>query len=423
MKLFHLVIGRLSLVMFLILTVWASFFYFAVMDEVTDEIDDELEEYAETLIKSYKAGESMPNRSSGSNNQYFFREVDQQYALSHPECSIKDEVVYIESMKDDEPARVLTTIFSIDNVRWAELKISTPTIEKEDLRHAILGWVVFLYVALLLTIILVNIWVFVRHTKPLYILLDWIQHFRLGKENKPLNNQTRISEFRQLNEAVMKTSERSSRLFEEQKQFIGNASHEIQTPIAICMNRIEMLLEDDQLPEKSLDELAKIWHTLENMSRTNKSLLLLTKIDNNQFVEEEDCDLNEIMARYLTDFEEVYAYRKIKVCLQKEEAFIVHMNESLAGILAANLLKNAFVHNNDGGAIHITTGSTSLSISNNGHSTALDKDLLFRRFYQGHKKEGSTGLGLAIAYSICKVSHLHLSYNYADGQHTFTLSV
>ena len=119
------------------------------------------------------------------------------------------------------------------------------------------GWMIFLYIALLLTIIVINVWVFYRNMRPLYVLLHWLDKYRIGKGNEPLQNNTRVSEFRKLNEAAVRYAERSEQMFEQQKQFIGNASHEMQTPLAICRNRLEMLMEDENLSESQLEELMK----------------------------------------------------------------------------------------------------------------------------------------------------------------------
>ena len=104
-------------------------------------------------------------------------------------------------------------------------------------------------------------------------------------------------------------------MFEQQKQFIGNASHEIQTPLAICRNRLEMLMEDDSLSEKQLEELMKTHQTLEYITKLNKSLLLLSKIDNGQFTDTKEVDLNVLLKQYLEDYKEVYSYKNIEVSI------------------------------------------------------------------------------------------------------------
>lgn len=421
MKLFHLVLWRISLALIVVLTVWAGFFYMAVVEEVNDEVDDTLEDYSEGLIIRALSGEDMPTASNGSNNQYYLYEVSESYAASHPQITYRDEMVFITEKSETEPARVLITIFRTEDERYMELVVYTPTIEKLDLLRAILGWIIFLYVLLLLIILSINIWVFRKNMKPLYVLLKWLDTSQLGKKNEPLENTTKITEFRKLNAATMAFAERGEKLFEQQKTFIGNASHEMQTPLAICRNRLEMLMEDETLTEHQLNELIKTHQTLENLTRMNRSLLLLCKIENGQFVDTRSVCLNDILAHYLDDYKEVYAYRNITVTVTTDSSFCVEMNDSLVSVLVTNLLKNSFVHNIDGGFIYIKITANTFEISNTGEKP-LDRERIFERFYQGQKKEGSTGLGLALVDSICKANHLKIDYTYVENRHIFTKS-
>lgn len=421
MKLFHLVLWRISLALIVVLTVWAGFFYMAVVEEVNDEVDDTLEDYSEGLIIRALSGEDMPTASNGSNNQYYLYEVSESYAASHPQITYRDEMVFITEKSETEPARVLITIFRTEDERYMELVVYTPTIEKLDLLRAILGWIIFLYVLLLLIILSINIWVFRKNMKPLYVLLKWLDSSQLGKKNEPLENTTKITEFRKLNAATMAFAERGEKLFEQQKTFIGNASHEMQTPLAICRNRLEMLMEDETLTEHQLNELIKTHQTLENLTRMNRSLLLLCKIENGQFVDTRSVCLNDILAHYLDDYKEVYAYRNITVTVTTDSSFCVEMNDSLVSVLVTNLLKNSFVHNIDGGFIYIKITANTFEISNTGEKP-LDRERIFERFYQGQKKEGSTGLGLALVDSICKANHLKIDYTYVENRHIFTIS-
>lgn len=421
MKLFHLVLWRISLALIVVLTVWAGFFYMAVVEEVNDEVDDTLEDYSEGLIIRALSGEDMPTASNGSNNQYYLYEVSESYAASHPQITYRDEMVFITEKSETEPARVLITIFRTEDERYMELVVYTPTIEKLDLLRAILGWIIFLYVLLLLIILSINIWVFRKNMKPLYVLLKWLDSSQLGKKNEPLENTTKITEFRKLNAATMAFAERGEKLFEQQKTFIGNASHEMQTPLAICRNRLEMLMEDETLTEHQLNELIKTHQTLENLTRMNRSLLLLCKIENGQFADTRSVCLNDILAHYLDDYKEVYAYRNITVTVTTDSSFCVEMNDSLVSVLVTNLLKNSFVHNIDGGFIYIKITANTFEISNTGEKP-LDRERIFERFYQGQKKEGSTGLGLALVDFICKANHLTIDYTYVENRHIFTIS-
>lgn len=422
MKLFYRVLAHLLTGIFVILLGWAIVFYWGIMEEINDEVDDSLEDYSELVIIRSLAGKELPAHDNGSNNQYFLKEVDAFYALSKEAICYRDSMIYIAEKGETEPARILTTIFKDKDERYYELSVYTPTIEKRDLKEAIFQLLIGLFVVLLITILVINVWVFHQSMKPFYILLDWLEKFRLGKKNDVLDNPTHTTEFRKLNEAVSRFASHSEEMFEQQKQFIGNASHEIQTPLAICQNRLEMLMEDETLSEQQMGEIAKTCQTLEYVSKLNKSLLLLSKIDNSQFASVEKVCLNEILYRYLDDYQEVYDYKGITLDVHEKNTFNITMNGTLAVVLITNLLKNAFVHNIYKGKIQIEITSSNIRFGNTGKDEHLDEKHIFERFYQGSKKEGSTGLGLAIVDAICRQSQLSIQYQFVKGWHWFDIS-
>ena len=420
MKLFYRVLIHLLAGIFVVLSAWAFVFYWGMIEEVNDEVDDSLEDYSELIIMRSLAGKDLPSNDNGSNNQYFLREVDAAYALSKESICYRDSMVYIDEKNETEPARILTTLFKDKDERFYELSVYTPSIEKRDLKESIFYLLIGLFVILFVIILLINIWVFHRSMKPFYQLLEWLEHYRLGKNNEKLSIETHTTEFRKLNEAVSRYVAHSEEVFEKQKQFIGNASHELQTPLAICQNRLEMLLEDETLGEQQMSEIMKTYQTLEYLSKLNKSLLLLSKIDNHQFSEEKEVCLNEVLHRYMDDYQEVYAYRDITLRVEEEGELYWRMNETLAVVLITNLLKNAFVHNINKGSIRIVVSSSGIRFGNTASGSALDASRVFDRFYQGSKKkEGSTGLGLAIVDAVCRHSSLKIRYRFEEDMHWF----
>lgn len=423
MKLLYRIIIRMSAALLIVLAAWAVFFYIAMIDEVNDETDDMLEEYAEQIMIRALSGEELPATSNGSNNQYYLTAVTGSYARKHNRISYADSMVYIHEKQETEPARILTTIFKDDGGHYYELTVSTPTIEKKDLKEAILNWIIFLYLSLLLVIVAICARVFYRSLRPLYVLLKWLDNYKPGRINPPLDNDTKITEFRKLNEAAIRNAGRAEQLLEQQKQFIGNASHEMQTPLAICLNRLEMFVEENPLTEKQLEQIVKTQQTLGQLSRLNKSLLLLSRIDNGQFPEHENININSLVQRYLEDYQEVYGHRNITVTLQEEAPLNIDMNETLAGILVANLLKNAYTHNRESGSIHIRITAQALIFCNSGTPESLEGQPIFERFYKSGNKTSSTGLGLAIADAICRMQRLGLHYSFTREAHCFEIRV
>lgn len=421
MKLFYKVFIHLSLCAIVVLGLWAIWFYRAMVNEINDETDDSLEGYSEYIIKRSLAGDSLPSKDNGSNNQYFLIKVDEEYALSHPIISYKDEMVYIEHKRETEPARVLTTIFRDGAGEYYQLEVSIPTIEKADLLQSIFYLIILLYAALLVTFLFITTWVYRKSMRPLYVLLKWLESNRLGDMVSELQNNTETIEFRRLNEAVQHYAEYGEEVYQRQKQFIANASHELQTPLAICANRLEILMDDESLSEHQMGEIAKTLSTIDYATKLNRMLLLLSKIENSQFKEIEEVDVKKLIEEYVEDYKEVYEYKGIETEVVADGECVLKINATLATVLLTNLLKNAYVHNCEGGKISIRFSNKILEIANTGITVPLDPTLIFERFYRGEKKEGSTGLGLAIVKAICDENGYKLEYLFEKQMHLFRI--
>ena len=409
---------RLTAVLLPLMAVWGALFYFTMVDEIRDEADDALEDYSAMIISRILAGEALPQENDGSNNSFEVHAVDSDYAATHPHLSYRDENIYIADKREREPARVITSIFHDAAGNYYELTVTTPTFEKVDLFEAVLGWIVVLYVALLVIVLTITMIIFRRGLQPLYDLLHWLDAYRPGGRPERVPNNTDVEEFRRLNVALQQAVDRSEELFERQSQFIGNASHELQTPLAIIGNRVEWLLDSTTITEEEAGELFKIKKTLSRAVRLNKTLLLLTKIDNGQFPESVEVDLVQMIRESAESYGDVYAEREVSVTQSLPAEFMVEMNESLAATLVTNLIKNAFVHSSNGSEVHISIAGRTLTISNAGEEP-LDKEHIFERFYQAARKEGSTGLGLALVAAVCRNYNLRLEYFFADGKHHF----
>lgn len=174
------------------------------------------------------------------------------------------------------------------------------------------------------------------------------------------------------------------------KQFIGNASHELQTPLAVLGGRMEYLLDCADLDEETTGEIIQMRRTLDHIVRLNKTLLLLTKIDNGQFPESTDIDLVPLVEERKALYDDIYGEHKIRCRLHLPGTFSVRMDESLCSILVSNLIKNAYLHIADGAAVDIRIEGNVLTVINDGVSP-LDEKHIFERFYQGSQKKARQG--------------------------------
>lgn len=421
MKLLSYTYRKLALLLFLLMAVWGVLFYYAIIDEVVDETDDMLENYGEILMESALHDPSILETEGSLMSFYKFTPISEEEGRHYRQV-FYDATVYIELEDEDEPVRVMCTAFRMPDGQYYELKLMISILERDDMVEAMLWYLGALFLLFLICTSIGIQLVLKGVFRPLHRLLDWLHCIQPGKEVPPLDNPTKIREFRQLSDAALDMGNRSYKAYEEQKQFIENASHELQTPLAIVRGKVELLAESEGMTEQQMEQLDEIYATLGRAVKLNKSLLLLSRIENGQYTEMEDVSVDEILDELLPDLMDIYEHKQVRLIRKREEQpFIIRCNHSLAQILVSNLVKNSLLHNREGGELQVLTTPTSLVIKNTG-DVPLDGEKLFRRFYHGMDgKKDSTGLGLAIARSIALSSSLKLTYEWQDGMHTFRL--
>ena len=421
MKLLSYTYRKLALLLFLLMAVWGVLFYYAIIDEVVDETDDTLENYGEILMESALHDPSILETEGSLMSFYKFTPISEEEGRHYRQV-FYDATVYIELEDEDEPVRVMCTAFRMPDGQYYELKLMISILERDDMVEAMLWYLGALFLLFLICTSIGIQLVLKGVFRPLHRLLDWLHCIQPGKEVPPLDNPTKIREFRQLSDAALDMGNRSYKAYEEQKQFIENASHELQTPLAIVRGKVELLAESEGMTEQQMEQLDEIYATLGRAVKLNKSLLLLSRIENGQYTEMEDVSVDEILDELLPDLMDIYEHKQVRLIRKREEQpFIIRCNHSLAQILVSNLVKNSLLHNREGGELQVFTTPASLVIRNTGDAP-LDGEKLLRSFYHGMDgKKDSTGLGLAIARSIALSSSLKLTYEWQDGMHTFRL--
>ena len=397
-------------------------FYFILSDELIDEVDDQLEVHSERIMRQWLSGEALPDSTDGSNNTYYIRQIGKEELAMGEKVEYEFKNIHIASRHEEEPARVMHTIFEHNDGTWWKLTVITPVYERNEVISTILVATFILILVMMLVIIGVFAWVFVRHTRPLYKVLHYLDSYAIGKP-QPLNNETNVTEFQRLNDSVTDCIQRIEEVYERERRFIGDASHELQTPLAVCRNRIELMMNDDTLTEHQMVELAKMEQTISELIRLNKTLLFLSKIENNQYIEQTEVDINSKIRHHMEMLAEVYETKDITIHLYDKEQWTLYANDELMASLVSNLLRNAYIHSLPHGTIDIYIKEGALSIANTSNSDALDASRLFDRFYCGNPgKQHSNGLGLSIVKAICETSNLKVGYAFEQGKHIFTIN-
>jgi signal transduction histidine kinase len=281
--------------------------------------------------------------------------------------------------------------------------------------------IIWLYIILLASILIINNVLLKRIWKPFYSILDRLKSFAVEHAADLPAPRTNVTEFNMLHETISSLLQRTVATFNSQKQFIENASHELQTPLAISINKLELMAEKNTLSEAQLNELSSVMQTLERLTRLNKTLLLLSKIENRQFSDSTTVNFNVLADHLAAEFADFAEFKKVKITALHEHILVQQVNPELATIMISNLLKNAIVHNIEGGSVQIKITSSGFAVENTSYAPALNEHRIFERFYKDADATTSTGLGLAIVKSVADYYNLKIKYTY-NNRHIFTVT-
>lgn len=413
MKLHNYTLLYISVALFFIISAWAGIFYFQMLDEVYDSIDDNLDNYKLLIIQKAAKDSSVLQKTGFDESNYSIHTVLDGNAYRKKDVYL-DTLMYMQNEDDLEPVRLLKTVFTLNHSDYYELHIISSMVEEDDLIEDLFYSLIWLYVILLVSIFVVNTVLLKKIWKPFYDLLKHLEKFSLHSSTFQAP-QTSVHEFKLLNNAVSDLLKKNIELYNSQKQFIENASHELQTPLAISINKLELLAEKNDLSEADLYMVASAIENLQRLTRLNKSLLLLSKIENEQFADEELISVTAICTRLTEDFSGLAAFKNISFEFIKHADVSVKMNTDLADVLLSNVIKNALIHTAANGSVQVFTEANAVLIKNSGDK-ALDEKNIFNRFYKNSGEKSTTGLGLAIVKTIADRYNFRVVYSY-QGMH------
>ncbi|HRN94438.1 MAG TPA: HAMP domain-containing sensor histidine kinase [Chitinophagales bacterium] len=424
MKLLNKSIIYLSVSLLLIISLSSIFFYFNLLKEIKSSVDEGLDNFKRQIIYKTERDTTLLTHSNFNNGFFSINEITHLQALQIHD-TYADTVMFMRDKDDDEAesetVRMLTSAFEKDG-KYYKLSIINSMVEEDDLVEQLLHGSLWLYGILMLFIILINNFVLQRLWKPFYLFLNQLKQFRIETKEKLPAVKTNTKEFIDLQNAVHILLQRSIESFEQQKQFIGNASHELQTPLAITINKLELLIEKNSLKPEQAESIYEIMNTVERLIRLNKSLLLLTKIENKQIFDNKQINFNKIVLQNINDFEEIADFKAVKISYTEGGNLAAEMDSSLANTIISNLLRNALFHNIPNGTVTVFVSENSITISNSGSEKALDAQKIFTRFYKSEQSQNGTGLGLSIVKAICDLYGFSITYYFENSLHHFKIN-
>lgn len=326
---------------------------------------------------------------------------------------------------DEEDAedrfRGLTSYLEINNIPYL-LTIET-NVEESDETFAAVAMVTLLFLVILMVgFILLNRRIAAKTWKPFYQTLVALKTFELSKDSSIRFPVSDIQEFQELHQSLRYLLEKSVVTYQQQKSFTENASHELQTPIALLKSKMDLLIQQKNISPEIAEILNSIEAPLARLSRINKNLLVLAKVENHQYTDFVQLDIKEHVEKTIGLFEDYLEEKQLHLSNEVTQSLMVNANTFLVETMIHNLLSNAIRHTPAAGHIIISSEQSSLKIMNTG-AEGLDQTRLFERFTSITQNKVSSGLGLAIILEIAKKYGWQVNYDFSDKMHVFTLHI
>jgi len=322
---------------------------------------------------------------------------------------------------ETEPYRELNASILIDgNPYTYSARINL--VETEDLMESIA-----LLFLVIISLLLVGLFVITKRLsinlwKPFNETLNQIEKFEIDKSDQPKFIETNIEEFNRLNKSIEKLINKNTSIYNSQREFIENAAHELQTPLAVFQAKIDTLIQNSDFTKEQYKMLSSLNDSVSRLNRLNKNLLLLSKMENDSYNDKQTINFNEAIEKHFDFFKEQAKAKNLTIKTELKEIVSVKSNPVLTEILISNLFLNAIRHNINDGKITVTLTNQSLIFSNSGQTMPLVADKLFNRFSKSNPSEQGNGLGLAIVKKVADLNKWQISYSFSDTLHSFSLT-
>lgn len=243
--------------------------------------------------------------------------------------------------------------------------------------------------------------------------------------------QTTTTDFEYLDVSIHEMIETIERTFQKEREFISNASHELMTPISILQSKIENMFEQDDVADELKIRLLEMQRILNRLKTITKTLLLISQIENEQFLKEDSIGINELLQDVNDEISIRLQDKNIRFEIDLDTHIrLKNVNKFLLFNLFFNLVNNAIKYNKEGGEIKITgkpvKGGYQISIADTGIGIgAVQLPHIFNRFkkFRQSLEQDSFGLGLPIVKSIADFHHIRIHIHSIEGEgSTFELA-
>lgn len=395
--------------------------YFYLVESIwLDELDDHNQQVKNQILTRFSKSdpEELKRKITLWNEIQVSSHIRPVYTFHEDSIYLTEREIMDGGSMELERFRGLSSVISL-NGNFYEVIVETNVEEVHETVFDISLVTTLFVVLLIIGFILLNRYLSKQIWKPFTDTLQKLKQFDLNSASVIHFSETDIREFAQLNTVLTKLIDNNIRIYKQQKEFAQNASHELQTPLALLKTKIDLLIQDPTLSPEQRNIIDALDNSVSRVTRINKNLLLLAGIENKTY-ESKEIDLALVVKTLTEVFKDFAEDKACHISVNIDERFEIKANESLAEILISNLISNAVRHCSAGSSIAVSLNNRVLSVSNDGEF-GLNEAKLFQRFISTNSKNPGTGLGLAIVKEICDKYNWQVRYVFENNRHIFSI--
>ena len=392
-------------------------FYYSLRIQVDSNVNKEMEKRKSSIVRQMKEAHSSVAQPPNHNEMVMVKPIGKAATSDR----FNDTLIYNREEQRYELFRQLGFSETVNNQAY-EIRIFKSLEETDTLIIRIITIMTVLVILLIIALLVVNRYSSLLVWSVFYDTVGKINRYDLNSHEDFALQDSDVKEFADLNRVLKTMTDRIKNDYLNLKEYTENASHEIQTPLAVINSKLELLLQSGEMDKKQYKALADAYEASIRLSKYNSTLILLAKIENKQFPESRKVFPEAIFKELLENLDDLIHDKKIEVEKHIVPAISLQMNPYLAEMLIVNLVKNAVRHNVKGGKLILEVNEGFIQISNSGPKIPLDENLLFKRFYKSSASPESLGLGLSIVQKICQLYGFKVSYQFDEGLHSLRVS-
>ncbi len=414
----------ISITTTLLFTLGVFVVYQVIITKLDKDVDTQLVGAKSKIIKGLREGIPPKEFLSNIGQKIYIKEIYKQTIFDN------QFVEYVEKKIGDaeetEPnSKVVTQrelLFQTTiNDKAYEVTVCISLSEGKKMGEYIIGVVLIFLAASIFFLFLLNRYISAFIWSPFYDTLSKIKTWNIKKNENIVFKHNDIDEFHLLNDTVKDLTQQIQLDYYNLKEFTENVSHEAQTPLSIISTKLELLLQENNYSEKQHEHLLQAYRATQRMYKLNEALILLTRIENKQFIDKSEIDLTEAIDEKLEVLSDFIEAKNISIQKEYNKLIKKEVNSVLLTILLNNLFINAIKYNlDDNGIIKIVIDENTFSIENTSPIGKIDKQFIFERFNKT-STSGSLGVGLSLIKKVVDFFNWQVTYSHKEGMHKFKI--